>query len=115
MIPTSTGSAKAIGNIFPELAGKLNGHAVWVTLLNASLSEFVIAAARPVTVTEVNDHFEAAAAGELNGTLGYKERPLISIDYVNDPRRRHRGLSDAPGKSSKQGKWGLCSIFLQVS
>jgi glyceraldehyde 3-phosphate dehydrogenase len=86
LIPTSTGSAKAITKIFPELTGKLNGHAVRVPLLNASLTDFVFEAARPVTVEEVNGYFKAAAEGELKGILGYEERPLVSVDYMNDPR-----------------------------
>ncbi|VAW94413.1 NAD-dependent glyceraldehyde-3-phosphate dehydrogenase for arsenate detoxification, partial [hydrothermal vent metagenome] len=86
LIPTSTGSAKAIINIFPELLGKLNGHAIRVPLLNASLTDFVFEASRPVTVQEVNQFFNDAAQGELKGILGYEERPLVSVDYVNDPR-----------------------------
>jgi len=86
LIPTTTGSAKAITKIFPELTGKLNGHAVRVPLLNASLTDFVFEAARAVTVEEVNGYFREAAAGELRGILGYEERPLVSVDYVNDPR-----------------------------
>jgi glyceraldehyde 3-phosphate dehydrogenase len=86
LIPTTTGSAKAITKIFPELTGKLNGLAVRVPLLNASLTDFVFEAARPVTVEEVNGHFRDAAEGELAGILGYEERPLVSVDYRNDPR-----------------------------
>jgi glyceraldehyde 3-phosphate dehydrogenase len=86
LIPTSTGSAKAITKIFPELTGKLNGHAVRVPLLNASLTDFVFEASRPVTVEEVNAYFREAAEGELKGILGYEERPLVSVDYVNDAR-----------------------------
>ena len=86
LIPTTTGSAKAITRIFPELDGKLNGHAVRVPLLNASLTDFVFEAARPVSVDEVNRHFLDAAEGELKGILGYEERPLVSVDYLNDPR-----------------------------
>jgi len=86
LIPTSTGSARAITKIFPELAGKLNGHAVRVPLLNASLTDFVFEAERPVSAKEVNDLFAEAASGELKGILGYEERPLVSIDYLNDPR-----------------------------
>jgi glyceraldehyde 3-phosphate dehydrogenase len=86
LIPTSTGSAKAITKIFPELSGKLNGHAVRVPLLNASLTDFVFEASRAVTVAEVNAYFRDAAEGELKGILGYEERPLVSVDYVNDPR-----------------------------
>ena len=86
LIPTSTGSAKAITKIFPELEGKLNGHAVRVPLLNASLTDFVFEASRAVTAEEVNGYFKAAAENELKGILGYEERPLVSVDYVNDPR-----------------------------
>ena len=86
LIPTSTGSAKAITRIFPELNGKLNGHAVRVPLLNASLTDFVFEASRAVTADEVNGYFKEAADGELKGILGYEERPLVSVDYVNDAR-----------------------------
>jgi glyceraldehyde 3-phosphate dehydrogenase len=86
LIPTSTGSAKAITKIFPELAGKLNGHAVRVPLLNASLTDFVFEAERSVSEEEVNRYFKEAAEGELKGILGYEDRPLVSVDYVNDPR-----------------------------
>ncbi|MBM5817529.1 MAG: ArsJ-associated glyceraldehyde-3-phosphate dehydrogenase [Cyanobacteria bacterium K_Offshore_surface_m2_239] len=86
LIPTTTGSAKAIGLIFPELQGKLNGHAVRVPLLNASLTDAVFELSRPVRVAEVNRAFEEAANGALEGILGYETRPLVSIDYVNDPR-----------------------------
>ena len=86
LIPTTTGSAKAITKIFPELTGKLNGHAVRIPLLNASLTDFVFEAARPVTVEEVNGYFKEAATGELRGILGYEERPLVSVDYLNDSR-----------------------------
>ena len=86
LIPTSTGSAKAIGLIFPELQGRLNGHAVRVPLLNASLTDAVFELERPVTVDEVNRAFGEAAVGELRGILGYEDRPLVSVDYVNDER-----------------------------
>ena len=86
LIPTSTGSAKAIGLIFPELQGRLNGHAVRVPLLNASLTDAVFELKRPVTAEEVNTAFETASEGPLKGILGYETRPLVSIDYVNDSR-----------------------------
>jgi glyceraldehyde 3-phosphate dehydrogenase len=86
LIPTTTGSAKAITEIFPELKGRLNGHAVRVPLLNASLTDFVFEAERKVTAEEVNEYFREAAEGSLHGILGYEERPLVSIDYVNDAR-----------------------------
>ncbi|MDT8878555.1 ArsJ-associated glyceraldehyde-3-phosphate dehydrogenase [Halomonas saccharevitans] len=86
LIPTTTGSAKAITAIFPELEGKLNGHAIRVPLANASLTDMVFELAREVTVEEVNAALEAAAEGPLAGILGYEERPLVSIDYRTDPR-----------------------------
>lgn len=86
LIPTTTGSAKAIGLIFPELQGKLNGHAVRVPLLNASITDAVFELERSVSVEEVNDAFAAAATGPLQGILGYEERPLVSVDYLNDSR-----------------------------
>jgi glyceraldehyde 3-phosphate dehydrogenase len=86
LIPTSTGSATAIAEIFPELRGKLNGHAVRVPLANASLTDCVFEVERATTAEEVNALFKAAAAGPLAGILGYEERPLVSIDYRTDPR-----------------------------
>ena len=86
LIPTTTGSAKAIAMIFPELKGKLNGHAVRVPLLNGSLTDAVFELKRSVTAEQVNAAFKAAAAGELRGILGYEERPLVSCDYTNDNR-----------------------------
>ena len=93
LVPTTTGSATAIGLIYPELAGKLNGHAVRVPLLNASLTDCVFEMARETSVEEVNALFEAAATGPLKGVLGYETRPLVSADYVNDPRS---AIVDAP-------------------
>ena len=86
LIPTTTGSATAITLIYPELTGKLNGHAVRVPLLNASLTDCVFEVQRPTDVAEVNGLFKAAAEAELKGILGYEERPLVSTDYTNDPR-----------------------------
>ncbi len=86
LIPTSTGSATAITLIYPELKGKLNGLAVRVPLLNASLTDCVFEVARPTTVEEVNALFQAAADGPLAGILGVETRPLVSVDYKDDPR-----------------------------
>ena len=86
LIPTTTGSAKAITKIFPELEGKLNGLAVRVPLLNASLTDFVFEAERPTTAEEVNSLFKQAAENALVNILGYEERPLVSVDYKDDPR-----------------------------
>ena len=84
--PTTTGSATAIALIYPELKGKLNGHAVRAPVLNASLTDCVFEMNRPVTVAEVNELFQRAAAGPLAGILGFEPRPLVSADYVNDSR-----------------------------
>jgi len=86
LIPTTTGSATAITLIYPELKGKLNGLAVRVPLLNASLTDCVFEVVRPTTVEEVNALLKAAAEGPLQGILGYEERPLVSVDLLNDPR-----------------------------
>ena len=86
LIPTTTGSATAITLIYPELKGRLNGHAVRVPLLSASLTDCVFEVARDTTVDEVNALFRAAAEGPLRGILGYETRALVSADFVNDPR-----------------------------
>ena len=93
LIPTTTGSATAIGLIFPELEGRLNGLAVRVPLLNASLTDCVFEVARRTTVEEVNGLLETAADGPLTGILGYERRPLVSVDFRGDPRS---GIVDAP-------------------
>jgi glyceraldehyde 3-phosphate dehydrogenase len=123
LIPTTTGSAKAITKIFPELEGKLNGHAVRVPLLNASLTDFVFEAERPVTVDVVNSLFKQAAEGELKGILGYEERPLVSVDYVNDPRS---SIVDAPSTMVIDGtqvkvyawydnEWGYVNRMMELA
>ena len=86
LIPTTTGSATAITMIYPELKGRLNGHAVRVPLLNASLTDCVFEMARPTTAAALNALFETAARGPLKGILGYETRPLVSSDYRGDPR-----------------------------
>ncbi len=86
LIPTSTGSATAIAQIFPELKGRLNGHAVRVPLANASLTDCVFEVERATSVEEVNALLKAAADGALRGILGYEGRPLVSIDYRGDVR-----------------------------
>lgn len=86
LIPTTTGSATAITHIFPELKGKLNGHAVRVPLANASITDCVFELERPTTESEVNEWFKQASENELKDILGYEEKPLVSIDYRTDPR-----------------------------
>lgn len=86
LIPTTTGSATAITHIFPELSGKLNGHAIRIPLTNASLTDCVFEVSRPTTAEEVNAMLQSASLDKLKGILGYEERPLVSIDYRTDPR-----------------------------
>lgn len=86
LIPTTTGSARAITKIFPELEGRINGLAVRVPLTNASLVDVVFETERSTTEAEVNSLLREAAEGELQGILGYEERPLVSVDYTDDPR-----------------------------
>ncbi len=86
LAPTTTGSATAIALIYPELKGKLNGHAVRAPVLNASLTDCVFELQRATTAEEVNALFKAAAEGPLAGILGYEERPLVSVDYARDTR-----------------------------
>jgi glyceraldehyde 3-phosphate dehydrogenase len=93
LAPTTTGSATAIALIYPELKGKLNGHAVRAPVLNASLTDCVFELRRATSVEEVNRLFAAAARGPLAGILGYEERPLVSADYARDPRS---SIVDAP-------------------
>jgi len=93
LIPTTTGSATAITHIFPELKGKLNGHAVRVPLTNASLTDCVFEMNRVTTEEEINQILKAASENELKDILGYEERPLVSIDYKTDPRS---SIIDAP-------------------
>lgn len=123
LIPTTTGSATAITLIYPELTGRLNGHAVRVPLLNASLTDCVFELERATTVDEVNALFETAANGELKGVLGYETRPLVSADYTNDPRS---GIVDAPSTMVINGtqlkvyvwydnEWGYANRLVDVA
>jgi glyceraldehyde 3-phosphate dehydrogenase len=93
LVPTSTGSATAITMIYPELSGKLNGMAVRVPLLNASITDCVFTMAQDVTADEINALLRTAANGRLQGILGFEERPLVSADFVNDTRS---GIVDGP-------------------
>lgn len=101
LIPTTTGSATAITMIYPELKGKLNGHAVRVPLLNASLTDCVFELSKDVTAEEVNALLKEAAEGELNGILGYEAKPLVSTDFTNDTRS---GIIDGPSTLVIDGK-----------
>ncbi len=123
LIPTTTGSATAIGLIFPELAGRLDGLAVRVPLLNASLTDCVFEVERATTVEEVNGLLAAAAAGPLAGILGYEERPLVSVDFKGDPRS---GVVDARSTNVVGGtqvkvlawydnEWGYVNRLLELA
>jgi glyceraldehyde 3-phosphate dehydrogenase len=123
LIPTSTGSATAIGMIFPELLGRLDGVAVRVPLLNASLTDCTFELSRATTVEEVNGLLKAAADGSLQGILGYEERPLVSVDYVNDPRS---SIIDALSTMVTQGtqvkilswydnEWGYANRYAELT
>ncbi|MFZ9374471.1 MAG: ArsJ-associated glyceraldehyde-3-phosphate dehydrogenase, partial [Burkholderiaceae bacterium] len=100
LAPTTTGSATAIALIYPELKGKLNGHAVRAPVLNASLTDCVFELQRPTTAEEVNALFDAAARGPLAGILGYETRPLVSADYARDTRS---SIVDAPSTMVTDG------------
>jgi len=123
LIPTSTGSATAIAMIFPELLGKLDGVAVRVPLLNASLTDCVFEVSRATTVEEVNGLLKSAADGPLKGILGYETRPLVSIDYKDDPRS---SIIDAPSTMVTNGtqvkilawydnEWGYASRYAELA
>jgi glyceraldehyde 3-phosphate dehydrogenase len=123
LIPTTTGSATAIGLIFPELEGKLNGLAVRVPLLNASLTDCVFEVARSTTVEEVNGLLEAAARGPLEGILGFERRPLVSVDYRDDPRS---AVVDGPSTMVTDGthvkilawydnEWGYANRLVELA
>ena len=86
MIPTSTGAAKAVGDVLPELKGKLDGAAVRVPTPNVSLIDMVVSTARETSAEEINAAIRAAADGPMKGILGYDSIPLVSIDYNHDPR-----------------------------
>jgi glyceraldehyde 3-phosphate dehydrogenase len=100
LAPTTTGSATAIALIYPELKGKLNGHAVRAPVLNASLTDCVFEMARETSAEEVNALFAAAARGPLAGILGYEQRPLVSADYARDTRS---SIVDAPSTMVTDG------------
>jgi len=85
MIPTSTGAAKAVGLVLPELKGKLDGSAVRVPTPNVSMIDLVFDAGKPTTVEEINTAIKSAADGEMKGVLGYTDKPLVSADFNHDP------------------------------
>jgi glyceraldehyde 3-phosphate dehydrogenase len=123
LVPTTTGSATAIGLIFPELQGKLDGQAVRVPLLNASLTDCVFEVRRRTSVAEVNELLRAAADGPLKGILAYETRPLVSIDFVSDP---HSAIVDAACTMVTDGtlvkiyawydnEWGYANRYVELA
>jgi glyceraldehyde 3-phosphate dehydrogenase len=92
MIPSTTGAAKAVAEVIPELKGKLNGTAVRVPTPNVSLVDLTVELERPATAQSINAAFKAAAGGSLKGVLAYSEAPTVSIDYNGDP---HSSIFDA--------------------
>ena len=123
LIPTTTGSATAIGLIFPELQGRLNGLAVRVPLLNASLTDCVFEVERETTIEEVNGLLRTASEGALGHVLGYEERPLVSVDYKDDPRS---AIVDAPSTMVVDGtqvkilawydnEWGYANRYAELA
>jgi glyceraldehyde 3-phosphate dehydrogenase len=85
MIPTSTGAAKAVGLVLPELNGRLDGVAIRVPTPNVSVVDLTFIAARDTSVDEINAAIRAAADGPLSGVLGYTDRPNVSMDFNHDP------------------------------
>ena len=123
LIPTTTGSAIAITLIYPELAGKLNGHAVRVPLLNASLTDCVFEVSRVTTPDEINQLFRDAEKGKLKGILGIEDKPLVSTDYTNDPRS---SIIDGPSTMVVNGthikiyawydnEWGYVNRMMELA
>ncbi len=123
LVPTTTGSATAIGLIYPELQGKLNGIAVRVPLLNASLTDCVFEVAQPTTIQQVNQYLQEAAEGELHGILGFEQRPLVSVDFVNDSRS---SIVDGPSTMVVDGtqikvlawydnEWGYVNRLIELA
>jgi len=122
IIPTSTGAAKAVGLVLPELAGRLDGVALRVPVENGSISDLTCELSRPVTVAEVNAAFAAAAGGSLQGVLRYSDRPLVSRDVVGDPASCvvDGGLTQADGTMAKvfgwyDNEWGYTNRLVDLT
>jgi glyceraldehyde 3-phosphate dehydrogenase len=92
MIPTSTGAAKAIGDVLPALKGRLNGLAIRVPTPNVSLVDLTVVTSKNTTVQEVNAAYQRAAEGALKGILDYADSPTVSVDYNGDP---HSAIFDS--------------------
>ena len=101
MIPTSTGAAKAVGLVLPELNGKLDGSSIRVPTPNVSVVDLVFTPGKETTVEEINGAMKAAANGPMKGVLGYVEEPLVSMDFNHDP---HSSCFHAPQTQILEGK-----------
>jgi glyceraldehyde 3-phosphate dehydrogenase len=123
MIPASTGAAKAIGEVIPQLKGKLNGMAVRVPTPNVSLVDLTVVLKKAVTADEVNAAFKAAAAGALKGVLEYSDAPTVSVDFNGNP---HSSIFDATNTSVMDGtlvkvmawydnEWGFSNRMVDVA
>lgn len=123
MVPTSTGAAKAVGLVLPELAGKLDGSAIRVPTANVSAVDFTFIAKRDVTADEINQALIAASQGPMKGVLGINDRPLVSIDFNQDP---HSSIADITQTQVLDGRfvriltwydneWGFSNRMLDTS
>ncbi|HEX5314854.1 MAG TPA: type I glyceraldehyde-3-phosphate dehydrogenase [Gammaproteobacteria bacterium] len=122
MIPTSTGAAKAIGLVLPELDGKLDGFAIRVPTPNVSFVDLTVLTARAVTVEEVHGAMREAANGYLEGILAYNEEPLVSIDFNHNPHSStyESSLTKAKGRLLKvcswyDNEWGFSNRMLDTA
>ena len=107
IIPTSTGAAKALGLVIPELVGKLDGYALRVPVPTGSITDLTVETKTPVTVEQVNAAYKAAAEGPLKGILSYTEDPIVSSDIVSDPHSSifDAGLTKVIGTQVKLASW----------
>jgi glyceraldehyde 3-phosphate dehydrogenase len=122
IVPTSSGAAKAIGLVIPELAGKLDGASLRVPVPTGSITDLTVQASRPVTVAEVNAAYKAAADGPLAGILSYSEDPLVSTDIIGDPHSAifDAGLTKVIGTQAKvsawyDNEWGFSNRLVELS
>jgi len=107
IIPTSTGAAKALGLVIPELVGKLDGYALRVPVPTGSITDLTVELTKPATVEEINAAYKAAAEGDLQGILKYTEDPIVSSDIVTDPHSSifDAGLTKVIGNQVKVASW----------
>jgi glyceraldehyde 3-phosphate dehydrogenase len=107
IIPTSTGAAKALGLVIPELVGKLDGYALRVPVITGSITDLTVELTTPATVAEINAAYKAAAEGPLKGILKYTEDPIVSTDIVSDPHSSifDSGLTKVIGSQVKVASW----------